>query len=434
VEQPPQPPLTASVSRATEIRISPEQEVAVAALLAFLADPEETMFVFSGFAGTGKTFCMREVIAKCKSSRVKFAFTAPTNKAAKELRKITGEATTIYSLLGLRIDKSGELKQVVAGKTEIDLGDYDAIFIDEAGMVNNNLFSILKQKAQIHSVKIVMMGDKAQLPPVGEAESPIWKLPVGASLKTVMRHDNQVLTLVTSIRQQMGSIAPSITLASDNANGEGVWKMAKTAFKEHLYNAAADGQFADGNKSKVIAWRNVRVAEYNQLIRQAIYGAEAVPGKFLLGDRIVAASPCMRGEDQLMTTDEEALVESALDCQHPLESRYKAIELKCRTENNRSIRLLVLHPDSLQAFNNDSTALGHAAKGNGKLWRKFWEHKELFHDIKYAYALTTHRSQGSTYESVWVDFQDILLNRNRTEAFQCLYVACSRPQKRLFLA
>lgn len=421
---------------ALTISLTAEQQSAVSALLDFIADPDPShlFFTFSGFAGTGKTFCMREVISRCGGSKAKFAFTAPTNKAAKELRRVTGEACTIYSLLGLRIDKSGEIKQLVTGKAPVDLSDYDVIFIDEGGMVNKNLFTILEDKCQANNVKVVFMGDRAQLPPIGEPESIVWRQPTGASLSKVMRHDNQILTLVTEIRSVMDSVAPSITIKSAHDAAGGVWKMSKGAFKEAIYAAAERGEFADGAKAKVLAWRNVRVGEYNQLIRQAIYGAVALPGTFMLGERIVAAAPCVRGEDTLMNTDDEAIVESALDCQHPLEPKYKAIELKCRTELNKVIRLIVLHPESKAQFDNDSQALAHEAKGNGKLWKKFWDHKDLFHDVKYAYALTVHRAQGSTYETVYVDYQDVLLNRSRREAFQCLYVACSRPTTRLYLA
>jgi exodeoxyribonuclease-5 len=420
-----------------EIRVTPEQSLAIDSLMEFLSDPDpdDLFFTLSGFAGTGKTFCMREVVARSKNSRAKFAFTAPTNKAAKELRKVTGEAQTIFSLLGLRIDKTGELKQLVAGKAPTDLSDYTAVFIDEGSMVNSVLFNLLREKSAQYDVKIIFMGDIAQLPPVGEAASPIW----GAdnqrvALSKVMRHDNQILSLVTEIRSVMDNFAPSITIKSDHSDNEGVWKVTRAEFKRSVYDAAAAGDFADGNKSKVIAWRNIRVAEYNSLIRHAIYGAEADLTSYFPGDRIVAAAPCVRGDEPLLTTDEEALVESAINCKHPMEPKYSAIELKCRTENNKIIRLLVLHPASFDQFNNDSQRLAHEAKGNGRMWKKFWEHKDLFHEIKYAYALTAHRAQGSTYENVWVDYQDILLNRNRREAFQCLYVACSRPTTKLVLA
>lgn len=378
---------------------------------------------------------MREVVARCAHSRAKFAYTAPTNKAAKELRKITGEACTIYSFLGLRIDKSGELKKVTTGKPPADLADYDVIFLDEGWMTNQHLFMILDDVSKRYNLKVVFMGDPAQLPPVGEPHSPVDTLPRGANLTQVVRHSGPILELATHIRLQVTSPLPCIELKTktDAETGTGVWKLTKSAFKESIYNAAAAGTFASGEQAKVIAWRNARVGEYNDLIRSAIFGAAARPGYYLLGERIVAAGPCTRGEETLLSTDDEAIVESVIECRHPLEPKYAAIELKCKTEANTTVRLLVLHPESAVQFKSDSEALAHDAKGNGKLWKKFWEHQELFHPVKYAYALTAHRAQGSTYENVWVDTQDILLNRNRKEAFQCLYTACSRPTTRLYL-
>jgi hypothetical protein len=421
----------------SEIQITPEQAIAIDSLMKFLADPdpEYQMFVLSGFAGTGKTFCMREVVARCAKSRIKFAFTAPTNKAAKVLRQVTGSAVTIYSLLGLRIDKSGELKQLITSKAPLDLSEIDAIFVDEGSMVNDRLLQILHDQCMLANVKVVFMGDSAQLPPVGEAASNIWSMKAErASLTKVMRHDNQILKFVTSVREVINSPTPSIEIRSNNDGVEGVWKMDKAGFRKALFDAACAGEFSDGSKGKAIAWRNITVNEYNNVIRAAIYGAAALPGRYLQGERIVAAAPCMRGDEQLLVTDDEALVESEIECRHPLALQYLALELLCRTEENKVIRLVVIHPESKQQFENDSAKKANEAKVNPKLWQKFWLHKELFHDVKYAYALTTHRSQGSTYESVWVDYQDILLNRNRREAFQCLYVACSRPTKRLFLA
>ena len=417
--------------------LTQEQHTAVNALLEFLADPDPSnvFFTLRGYAGTGKTFCVQEIISRASTSHAKFAFTAPTNKATKVLRAVAGEACTIYALLGLRIDKSGELKQLVAGKEPPDLSEYTAIFIDEGSMISSTLFKLLKVKADIGGIKIVFLGDAAQLPPVGEAESPIWtQVESGASLTTVMRYDNQILKLATDLRNRMTDLCPSVVIKSDHSLDEGVWKMAKQDFKRSIYETASQGGFADGEQSKVIAWRNVRVEEYNHLIRRAIYGATAELHPYLPGDRIVAAGPCLRGDEPLMTTDEEALVESAVACPHPLAPKYQAIELQVRTETNKVVRLLVIHPDSVTKFENDAQELAHKARQEGRLWKKFWEHKELFHEVKHAYALTAHRSQGSTYQNVWVDYQDILMNRNRKEAFQCLYVACTRPVKQLRLA
>lgn len=403
-------------------------------MLEFIQDPDPVspFFVFAGFAGTGKTFCMREVAARLAPSHCQIAYTAPTNKAAKVLRGVTGAAQTIFSLLGLRIDKSGELKQLVSGKPPENLKDLDVVFLDEASMVNDNLMKELTIAVKRDGFRVVFMGDEAQLPPVKEATSPVWKLPVNARLTKVMRHDNEILELVTDIREVINSPAPCINIKSKHHGDTGIWKMTKMGFKESIYNAAMAGGFADGGVGKVIAWRNMQVDEYNALIRNALWGAGA--DFYVPGERIVAAAPLSRGEEQLMMTDEEAVVESVAVCKHPLEPKYMAYELKCRTEDNRTVRLITLHPSSRHVFESDCQALAHDAAAMPKLWKKFWELKDIFHDIKYAYAITAHRSQGSTYQNVWVDYQDILRNRNRKEAFQCLYVACSRPTTKLMLA
>lgn len=411
-----------------------DQLAAIDSLLSFIQDPStfDWAFCFRGYAGTGKTSCMREVARRVKGSRIKFAYTAPTNKASKVLREIVGEACTIYSLLGLRVDKNGETKQIAHGKP-VDLGHLDVIVVDEASMVNEHLYGILHDIADKFDLKVVFMGDPAQLPPVKERESLALNGSIGVQLTQVMRHDNQILSLVTDIRETVFSIAPSITIKSNNSGGEGVWKLPKNEFRKGIYEAAERGEFADGRTSKIIAWRNVKVNEYNQIARQAIFGAAAQPGIFFVGDRVVAGGPCERGDDLLLHTDDEAIVEGVIECKHPLEPKYHALELKARTEDNRVIRLLVIHPVSMQQFANDSQMLAHEAQGNPKLWKRFWEHKDMFHDIRFAYALTAHRSQGSTYQNVFVDYSDILYNRNRREAFQCLYVGASRASKRLYM-
>ena len=412
-----------------------DQEQAINTLLKFISNLafDDWYFCFKGYAGTGKTSCMREVVRRCRGTASHFVYTAPTNKAAKVLKEVTGEAITIYSLLGLRVDKNGETKQITHGKP-VDLSDIDVIFVDEASMVNAHLFHILQDVADKFDLKVVFMGDKAQLPPVKEAESEALHGPSGVELTKVMRHDNEILELVTHIRSVVFSAAPSIVLKNNNSNGEGVWKLTGRDFKKKIFDAAIRGDFADGRSTKIVAWRNVRVNEYNAIVRSAIFGGEAMPGFFLPGDRIVAGGPCERGDDLLMHTDDEAVVESTVDCKHPLEPKYHAIEIKARTEDNRIVRLLAIHPMSAQEFSNDCELLAHEARGTPRLWKRYWDLKDMFHDIRYAYALTAHRSQGSTYTDVFVDFQDVLYNRNRREAFQCLYVACSRARKRLYLA
>lgn len=410
------------------------QLIAIEELLTFITAPyvADPFYVLDGPAGTGKSYVQSIVAAKYATSRGTIAFTATTNKAAKVVRALVGKASTIYSLLGLRIQATGELKELSDPGEHVDLSNIDCVFVDEAGMIGNRLMTAIRKAAILHNLRFVFVGDKYQLPPVGEKESPIWRLPQRVSLTKVERHDNQVLELVTRIRQAMDQPIMNIDIKANNDGKEGIFKVNKADFKARIFADAEAGMFGDTNKTKIVAWRNVTTAMYNTLVRRAIFGASA--GFYEIGERVIAASPCIVGDEVALGTDEEAIVEGITESRHHLSPEFESIELLCRTEDQRVVRLRVLHPRSSLAYENAVQSLAHAAKQDGKKWKQFWAMKELFHDVKYAYAITAHRAQGSTYQNVYVDYQDILLNRERREAFQCLYVACSRTMSKLVLA
>ena len=412
-----------------------DQSTAIEELTAYLTAPyvADPFYVLDGPAGSGKTYVQSQIYEKYGPSRRSVAFTATTNKAAKVVRALLGQACTIYSLLGLRIQANGEMKELAAGKAEhIDLSMIDAVFVDEAGMIPHKLLTLIREAAIEHNLRFIFVADKYQLPPVGEKESPIWRLPQRISLTKVERHDNQILEFVTRIRLAMDQPIMNIAIASNNDGKQGVWKINKADFKNRIIADAEAGMFGDTNATKIIAWRNITVGAYNGIVRRAIFGASL--NVYEIGERVIAASPVVVNDEVVMSTDEEAIVEGINTSRHPLSPEFECINLKVRTEDNRIVRLCVMHPASAQAYENATQALAHAAKIDGKKWKAFWKMKELFHDIKYAYAITAHRAQGSTYENVYLDYQDILLNRERREAFQCLYVGASRPTTKLILA
>ena len=413
---------------------NPEQRHSIDTLLEWLNAPyvADPFYVLDGPAGSGKSYVLSQIARAYEGSAARILNTAPTNKAAKVIRQLTGKAVTTYSALGLRMDASGEVKTLVASEREIDLSDYDVITVDEAGMVNTGLFNHLRQVVMASNLRCILIGDKYQLPPVGERESVIWSRKQRLTLTKVERHDNAILDLVTHIRTQMDTPLMKLTIESKNDGQEGVWKVPKAAFKERLIADAKLGAFSDTNKAKAIAWRNATVAALNDIIRRAIFGPAV--GFYEPGERLVAAAPCLRGKEILLSTDDECVVEGIATSRHPMAPEFETVELRCRTDDGAVIRLTVCHPNSIQAYANSLQTLSHQAKADGRQWKRFWAQKELFHEVKYAYAITAHRAQGSTYENVYVDFQDILINRERREALQCLYVAYSRAQKRVITA
>lgn len=412
------------------------QAAAVEAMLGFL-DKADTRpyFVLSGRAGTGKTFSAEEVRRRVKG---RFVFTAPTNKATKVLREsLTSdeykpECRTIYSLLGLTLEANGEVKELSAPEDPVDLSQYAAVFVDEGGMVNKAVMYHIEQAHKMTGVKFIFMGDDAQLPPVGEVSSPIWKIAARADLTKVERHDNQILTLATRLHGAVGMAVPRIQLLPDHDEQQGVWKLDEGSFEKKILQATDLGAFSKSNKAKVIAWRNVTVDSYNKRIRGRLYPAVTDP--WVAGDRVIFTAPAKDLEDEpVASTDDEGQIERVETEFHAIYGEFKIFRLSIVLDDNRLVVARVLHYECLGQYARRIEELSQAAREDRRKWRNFWDFKDAFHSLRYAYAITAHRAQGSTYDTAFVDWRDILLNRTKHEAYRCLYVACTRPKRCLVL-
>lgn len=415
--------------------LNEEQLVAVAAMHGWLRDDSQ-FFLLSGSAGTGKTFCVKHLIRLWKGRLI---FTAPTNKATKVLRDTfrgsgyDPECRTIYSLLGLRLEPNGEIRELVAPDDPIDLSQYDAIIVDEASMVNSKLFQFIQATADEFGIKFLFMGDAAQLPPVGERESEVWGIAAGAKLSTVMRFDNQILALATAIRKVVDHPAPTVRVVTNNDGNEGIWRLNRVLFEEAVTAEAKLGGFGKPNHAKAIAWRNVRVDELNRLIRKQIF--DDTRQQWLPSDRLIFTAPAKEFSEEaptIATTDDEGGVESVRIARHPKHPHFQCWVLQITLDTGQRVAGWALHPDSQRAWDTEIENRAAEARKDPRKWKQFWSFKEDFHQLRYAYAITAHRAQGSTYDSAFVDASDILLNRDRQEAFRCLYVATTRPKRRLF--
>lgn len=417
--------------------LNEEQSAASQAMVDFVASPDP-FFVLKGYAGTGKTFTVNATTAAMKG---KFAYTAPTNKATKVLRDgftARGErqlTRTIYSLLGIQLMANGEVKELAKPEDPVDLTEFKAVFVDEGSMVSHQLMRFIRETNQLCGTKFIFMGDDAQLPPVGERASEIWGIERGASLTKVMRHDNQILELVTRIRNVVDHPAPSVVLLSNNAEGEGVFKESREDWLARITTQARAGAFSKPNQTKAIAWRNKVVDELNARIRAVLFD-EAQSVKWLPGDRVVMTAPArdLEGDKMLASTDDEGRVERADIVNHPIHREFRCWRLNIAMDDNQLVTVHLLHPDEQYRFARKKEELAAIARVDKKQWKTFWAFQEQFHEARHAYAITSHRAQGSTYQEAFVDYRDILTNPTRSEAFRCLYVACSRPKHALYLA
>ncbi len=400
------------------IKLNKDQEQLLCEWRSFLANEDKQFFVLSGQAGVGKTTCVKHFLKELEGSGMKIAVTTPTNKSLKVIREsVSSNATfkTIYSLLNLRLEPSGEVKELREVEGTTDASAFDLIWIDEGSMLPMNVILIMEKKLAFTNTKVIILGDREQLPPVKEEISPIWKrYPTDFELTKVERHKNSILGFVQKIRANTRPVFES--------TGDQVLIHDEDSFEERIIAAARRGDFHNG-KAKAIAWRNATVDILNQIIRQE-YELTKTTKPFIKHDRIVVMAPIphdLPNLPSLANTDDEAVITGCSVSRHPRYPTYKIWEVDLDMEEGSSIVARVIHPDSEDELKAELDAL--AKKKN---WPAFWKLKDSFHQIKHAYAVTSHRSQGSTFEYVFVDAGDILINTDVDTRTKCLYVACSR--------
>jgi exodeoxyribonuclease-5 len=409
-------------------------------------------FLIDGAAGTGKTYCLRALLDTLDDLEG-VIFTAPTNKAVRVLRQtlksagIHSPCLTIYSALGLKMAPNGEIKELTHSEKldiNVDWNKTGLCILDEASMVSKKLMQYIEQMQRTYSTRMLYLGDSAQLPPVGESISPAMRMPYDechATLTKVVRQDNQILTLGSAIRESLNAFIPKIVLGNDHDDQEGVWKLSNQASADRaIIEALGAGLFSQPTGAKCIAWRNVTVNKLNQFVRSHLF-----PGgdMFCPDDRIICTEPCtelVKPAGQMFptihTTDTEGTIQSATLVEHPWFTEFEVWKLTCLSDDGDRMHLYVLDQTNQQMvklWKAEKEKLLYLARNDPSQWGKFWGFIEAFHSVRHGYAITSHRSQGSTYEQAFVNFSDIFCNQNRSEAFKCLYVACSRPKKKLFL-
>ncbi|MDF5728851.1 MAG: AAA family ATPase [Rhizonema sp. PD38] len=172
------------------------QQIQALELMSEFLRSTKNLFLLLGYAGTGKSTIIFQLIKILIGEGKRIALTAPTNKAVRVLQRMASKNNiygvdffTIHQLLGLGLVRRGGDK-VLEQTAPSMLSLFDLVFLDECSMVNKELWYWITEsisRSLITNKQLILMGDPAQLPPVNEVKSLSFSVPNKAILTQVVR-------------------------------------------------------------------------------------------------------------------------------------------------------------------------------------------------------------------------------------------------------
>jgi len=443
------------------MKLTAAQQNALDALEQFASgETPHGIATLQGYAGVGKTTVVAELLTKIGSA-MSVLVTAPTHKALAVLgQKLDGapcELMTTQAALGLKLTEldSGEHRLQEDGAACI--ADFDLAIVDEASMISAELFAAMLSSRR--RCRILFVGDPAQLAPVGsEEQSPAFGpiVPLHVRLTEVVRQ-----------AEEHPSIRMSVLLRKNVANGEAPCLPELAAMLQDgddrficitSGGEAAIQQYAldalkHGLDTRILAFTNSATIRHNRAIHDALY--PGVDG-FAVGEKVIAQEGFKDATKRTWTqtaktfdqvrTSELLTVKRMTHCLNPSYPQFDAWMVEMRRDQSEEVVCAWVARDRA-AVEREISALfdtWRARKAEAekapprerielfkaaKLCSKeAWALRKTFANIRHAYALTIHKSQGSTFETVLIDWTS--MSRGTPEDMARLaYVAITRPSK-----
>lgn len=445
----------------------PQQRQAVDSILNWIHDPNSLEYCLQGHAGTGKTYVV-SVVLKLLGRKLNSCVTAPTHKALHVIEKKIGvKGKTLHSLHGLRMNV--DLLNFDITNPQFDplgikhIQNIKVLFIDEASMINEDLFELNREASQTFKTKILYIGDPLQLPPVNEKVGKIFTdVEEGFKLTEVVRQKdgNDLVDLFDMLRSDIENEKNECTnhliRARDKKIGKNYEVLNNIAYKRKIVQYFSSDEFTKNiDFIRQASYTRNSVYRWNSFLRNIIIGSDKP--SLTINDILTAYSnvvdtfktPIISNSDDYILTDIDKWVDDAGIMSY-------AVNLQNVTELNKSPKLLILdhtHEESLRKYTALLNHLHYQASvmkvpGGFRNYYNFKQrmlsminitlneanYKKIVNkDLDYGYALTIHKLQGSTLTNVAVDLRDIIYPTDNVDKpseidvrNRLLYVALSR--------
>ena len=413
----------------------------------------ETSMTLSGYAGTGKTSLMEMIAKKGQKQNRPVMFCATTNKAAAVLNdrvsKAGFKASTLNKVFGINVEvdssKAYNARNLVNVLKDVDIMPGTTIIIDEASMINEENYKILNDISKEHRLKIIYVGDEAQLAPVNEDKiSKVFRNGEGKVIRLTQverTDDNAILKEATAIRNG----EPLSKVSSFNSKGEGVAYISpkhQEAINE-VIDKYVKGLKQNPNYFRILAYTNKAVTAYNNQVRELLGYDSPIPhvGEPMTGyanwgyEWRTKSYRFINSESYKVTqVGRPTTVQTRLDNGTPVVMQavpitledslgnidtFNFMDIKNNVQNRQSA--MILANEKKRLWNEARRAYGREAKAT--VYAKinaidsFLFVNDNIEDnshnllqaktIDFGYALTIHKSQGSTFTHVLMDDVDV---------------------------
>lgn len=414
----------------------------------------ETSMTLSGYAGTGKTSLMEMIAQKGRKQYRPVVFCATTNKAAAVLNervsKAGFKAATLNKVFGISVEVDSKsntynARNLVNVLKDADITPGTTVIIDEASMINEENYGILNNIAKQNDLKIIYVGDSAQLAPVGEDKiSKVFRNGEGKviTLTQVERtDDNAILKEATELRN--GN--PLSGVSSFNDKGEGVAYISPN-HQDEINNIVAHyvkGLKHNSNYFRILAFTNKAVSAYNNQVRELLGYTSPIPqvGEPMTGynnwgyEWKTKSYRFINSESyKVSKVDKSHKITTNLNDGTAVTMEVIPLTLEDSLGNIDTFNFIDIksNPSNLQAaiqLANEKKMLWAEAKhavgrdAKAKIYQRinFIDNFLFVNDniedsnhnllqaktIDFGYAMTVHKSQGSTFTNVLMDDVDI---------------------------
>ena len=432
-------------------------------LAAFLLSlkPNPT-YILRGYAGTGKTTLVTTLVKTLPEIGMDYVLIAPTGRAAKVLGGYTRKyASTIHKkIFQVQAFPDGSLRMARAQNKHKDT----LFIVDEASMIGEDrdfgakslLDDLLAYVFSGERCRLLLIGDTAQLPPVGNDESPALDINYLESqfpltiatyeLTEVKRQALQsgILSNATHLRELLIEDKMEYPLPLFDLHFDDTERIDPEIFEEMLYKAF-DAEHS--NDSVIVCKSNKRANLFNQAIRSRILNIE---GEIATGDKLMIVKNnyfWADGHQQIsfIANGDMAEIQKITHYEEMYGFRFADVELSFPDypdAHNLDVKIILdtLNSNSASLSEEENMRLLQAIEAdymdipNRRERYKAMKKNPWFNalQVKFAYALTCHKTQGGQWKNVFVDSSLNLKDDVEKEDLRWLYTAVTRAQERLY--